>query len=68
MIVAATTVGVTAARVVLGFLPVSRYAGACLLTRSDLPPTSQRQQQDYRKSEYQMLHSTLVVFCPNLQD
>jgi hypothetical protein len=62
MVAVATAVVVMAARVILGFLPVSGYAGACLFAWSDLPPTSQSQQQYCRKSEYQMFHLTLVVF------
>jgi hypothetical protein len=58
---AATAAVVTAARVVLGFLPVCVNAGMRLLTRSELfSPTSQSQQQNSRKSEYETLHTDLV--------
>jgi hypothetical protein len=47
----------------LRFSPVCGYAGACLLARLELfSPTARRQQQDCRKSEYQILHPTLTVF------
>jgi hypothetical protein len=63
MMAAAIVVVVTAARIILGFSPVSSDAGMRLLTRSELfSPTGQSQQQDCRKSDYQMLHPTLVVF------
>jgi hypothetical protein len=58
---AATAAVVTAARVVLGFLPVCVNASVRLLTRSELfSPTSQSQQQNSRKSEYETLHTDLV--------
>jgi hypothetical protein len=58
---AATAAVVTAALVVLGFLPVCVNAGMRLLTRSELfSPTSQSQQQNSRKSEYETLHTDLV--------
>jgi hypothetical protein len=58
---AATAAVVTAARVVLGFLPVCVNTGMRLLTRSELfSPTSQSQQQNSRKSEYETLHTDLV--------
>jgi len=57
----ATAAVVTAARVVLGFLPVCVNAGMRLLTRSELfSSTSQSQQQNSRKSEYETLHTDLV--------
>jgi hypothetical protein len=56
-------------RVILGFSPVGGHAGMGLLSRLELfSPTHQSQQQDPRKSEYQMLHPNLTVFFPNLQD
>jgi hypothetical protein len=62
MMAAATALVVTAARV-LRFSPVCGYAGTCLLTLSELfSPTIQSQQQDRRKSDYQMLHPVLTVF------
>jgi hypothetical protein len=66
---AATAAVVTAPRVVLGFLPVCVNAGMRLLTRSELfSPTSQSQQQNSRKSEYETLHTDLVESLSNLQD
>jgi hypothetical protein len=63
MMAAATVVVLTAVRVILGFSPVCGYAGMRLLTRRELfSPTVQSQQQNCRKSEYQMFHPTLVVF------
>jgi hypothetical protein len=54
---------VTAFRVVVGLPPVRVYAGARLLTRSDLSPTGQSQYHDRRKSQYQTLHiPTLPAF------
>ena len=60
---AAAAVVVATSRVIPGFLPVSSDTGTRLLTRSELfSPTGQSQQQDCRKSEYQMFHTTLVAF------
>ena len=57
MTVSAMAAVVTAARVVLGFLPVSGNAGMCLLTRRELfSPTGQSQQQNSRKCECKTLH------------
>jgi hypothetical protein len=59
---AANALAMTAARI-LRFSPVCGYAGMSLLTLGELfSPTSQGQQQDRRKSQYQMLHPTLTLF------
>jgi len=63
MMAAAPVVVLTAVRVILGFSPMSSDTGMRLLTRSELfSPAVQSQQQNCRKSEYQMFHPTLVVF------
>jgi hypothetical protein len=63
MMPAVAAMMVTAFRVAVGLAPVRVYAGARLLTRSDLPPTGQSQYHDRRKSQYQTLHiPTLRTF------
>jgi hypothetical protein len=63
MMPAVAAMMVTAFRVAVGLAPVRVYAGARLLTRSDLPPTGQSQYHDRRKSQYQTLHTpTLPAF------